>query len=61
MQMFDNFEHLPPNYIPNNMFPPIPYVMTEVDNKTVHKVFKDGKHVGYWWNWGDVVQIPIKN
>lgn len=61
MQLFDNFEHLPHDYVPNNMFPPIPQVMKCLDDRTVHPVMKDGKHVGYWWNWGDIVQIPIHN
>jgi hypothetical protein len=32
-----------------------------LDDKTVHPVFKEGKHIGYWWNWGDSVSIPIDN
>ena len=61
MQLFDNFEHMPPWYVPNNMFPPVPQILKELCDKTVHPVFKDGRHIGYWWNWGDIVQIPINN
>ena len=61
MQMFDNFENQPSNYIPNNMFLPIPERWVEVNTDTVHKKMKCGKVIGYWWNWGDAISITIKN
>ena len=61
MQLFDNFDNIPQNYIPNNMFPRIPEIMVALDNDTVKPLFRDGKQVGYKWNWGDVIKLPIKN
>ena len=61
MQMFDNFENKPSNYIPNNMFLPIPEKWIEVNTDTVHKKMKCGKVIGYWWNWGDSISLTIKN
>lgn len=61
MQLFDNFDSIPQNYIPNNMFPRIPEIMVALDNDTVKPLFRDGRQVGYKWNWGDVVKLPIKN
>lgn len=61
MQLFDNFDNIPQNYIPNNMFPRIPEIMVALDNDTVKPIFRDGRLVGYKWNWGDVVKLPIKN
>ena len=61
MQLFDNFDNIPQNYIPNNMFPRIPEIMVALDNDTVKPLFRDGRQVGYKWNWGDVIKLPIKN
>ncbi len=61
MQLFDNFDNIPQNYIPNNMFPRIPEIMVALDNDTVKPIFRDCRLVGYKWNWGDVVKLPIKN
>ena len=61
MQMFDNFENQPKDYIPNNMFP-MPIVQwLEVNNDTVRPIYRNCKLVGYEWNWGDKVSITIKN
>ena len=61
MQLFDNFDNIPQNYIPNNMFPRIPEIMVALDNDTVKPLFRDGRQVGYKWNWGDAIKLPIKN
>ena len=61
MQLFDNFDFQPPNYVPNNMFPRIPEVQIRLNEDTVHPMFKKGELTGYWWNWGDKVTIEIKN
>ena len=61
MQLFDNFDIQPPDYIPNNMFPRIPEVLEFINDETVHPRFKDGKLIGYEWRWGDEVSIDIVN
>ena len=61
MQLFDNFDNQPQNYIPNNMFPRIPEIMVSLDDDTIKPIFRDGRLVGYKWNWGDVIKLPIKN
>ena len=61
MQLFDNFDHQPPNYIPNNMFPRIPEKMVSLDTDTMHPLFRKGEMVGYWWNYGDSVSLEINN
>ena len=57
MQLFDNFDRQPPDYIPNNMFPRIPEVNVSINEDTMHPVFGDGKLKGYWWNWGDKITL----
>lgn len=61
MQLFDNFVNQPPNYVPNNMFPPIPVRSITVDEDTLHPIMDDCHLKGYWWNWGDNISLEIKN
>lgn len=61
MQMFDNFENQPADYIPNNMFPKPVIQWLSVNNDTVRPIYRKCKMVGYEWNWGDKVSIEIKN
>ena len=61
MQMFDNFINQPADYIPNNMFrKPIAREVTLSDD-TIHPIYRWGKVVAYWWNWGDSISLEIKN
>ena len=61
MQLFDNFDIQPPDYIPNNMFPRIPEILEFINEETVHPRFNGEKLIGYWWRWGDDVSLDIIN
>ena len=61
MHLFDNFDHQPPDYVPNNMFPRVPEILEFINDETVFPRFKDGKLIGYEWRWGDAVSIEIIN
>ena len=59
--MFDNFENQPSDYIPNNMFRPPIIRRVELNDDSIHPIYRRGRLFAYWWNWGDDISLEVKN
>ena len=59
--MFDSYDNLSEDYIPNNMFPLPPAVSLTVNdtNILVKRDHCGGQIIGFSWNYGDTVSIPL--
>lgn len=62
MQLFDNFNNIPEDYIPDNMHPPkCPSVELFLIDSNVDPIYRKCRLVGYAWDYGESVNIEIKH
>lgn len=64
MSMFSNYDDLQDNYTPNNIQPvPQPPCLSNLDPFSINKPFEErnekGELIGYWWNYGDTVNLEF--
>lgn len=64
--MFDNYENLNSQYIPTNISrapikPQCPpnICQPEIPNKPYEEINAKGELVGYWWNYGDTINLDF--
>lgn len=58
--MFDEYENLPKNYIPNNMITVPKSIDLVLSNNNLGIIYDNHKNViQYSWNYGDTVNLPI--
>lgn len=59
--MFETFDSTPTTYIPNNSFSPPPEIEFEVKINNLHELCCCGEMIGYYWEYGENIKIPITN
>lgn len=59
--MFETFDATTENYIPNNLFVPPPEVEFKVDIENAHEIRCGDLLLGYYWEYGEDIAIPITN
>lgn len=64
MSMFNTYQNLQDNYVPNNMqpCPPNPCwnnLKPACPNKPYEDYNEKGELIGYWWNYGDILNLEF--
>ena len=59
--MFETFDSTPTTYVPNNSFSPPPEIEFEVKIDNLHELCCCGEMIGYYWEYGEDIKIPITN
>ena len=59
--MFETFDNTPTTYIPNNSFSPPPEIEFEVKIDNLHELCCCDDIIGYYWEYGEDITIPITN